>query len=65
MPERSTATKAPQRQARDTRAGASAGPGGAALAPPAYGIDVVDHAPAGRAPHQLMPRPDWSARAAA
>ena len=48
MPTKSTAAKSPKAQEQDTRAVASAGPKGIALAPPAYGIDFVDRAPGGR-----------------
>ena len=48
MPHRMTAPKSPTRQVQGTHAAAAAGPHGIALAPPAYGIDVVDRAPARR-----------------
>ena len=58
MPAKMTAEKSPKRQEQDTRAVASAGPKGIALAPPAYGIDFVDRAPAGDGPLQLTPATD-------
>ena len=58
MPTKSTAAKSPRHQEQDTRADASAGPKGTALAPPAYGIDFVDRAPAGDGPLQLTPATD-------
>ena len=57
MPYRTTAPKSPTRQAQDTRAAATAGPHGIALVPPAYGLDVVDRAPASAGPLQCMPVP--------
>ncbi len=64
MPTKSTAAKSPKRQEQDTRAVASAGPKGIALAPPAYGIDFVDRAPAGDGPLQLTPATDRRPEAA-
>jgi len=56
MPHIRTVTKAPTRWAQD-RCAAAAGPHGIALAPPAYGIGVVDRALAGDGALQDMPGP--------
>ena len=45
MPHRTTAMKSPTRHVQDRRAAAAAGPNSIALAPPAYGLEVVDRAP--------------------
>ena len=58
MPPMRTATKSPTRHAQDHRTVAAAGPHGMALAPPTYGLDVVDRAPASDGPLQYMPEPE-------
>ena len=57
MPPIRTATESPPCQAQDRRAAVAAGPNGIALAPPAYGIDVVDQAAASAGPLQCMSGP--------
>lgn len=51
-----TAAKSSKGPDHDTHTDSSAGSNGIALAPPAYGIDMVDRAPIGEGPLQLMPK---------
>ena len=56
MPHLRTATKSPTPQAQNRHA-TGAGPHGIALAPPAYGLDIVDRATASEGPLQQRPAP--------
>jgi hypothetical protein len=55
MPHLRTATKTPICHAQGHRTVAAAGPHGIARRPPAYGIGMVDRAPAGDGPFQSIP----------